>query len=71
MPTKTFDVGSRVCVSAASLSGPATTDEFRVVERYAVEGREAMYRLSSSQGAPERMVPESELQRARLHLSRP
>jgi hypothetical protein len=71
MSTKTFAVGSRVCVSTASLSGPATTAQFRIVECYAVEGREAMYRLSSIQGAAERMVPESELRRTRLHVSQP
>jgi hypothetical protein len=71
MSSTLFDVGSLVCVSAASFSGPETTSEFRIVERYAVEGREAMYRLSSLQGAAERMVPESELRRTRLHLSRP
>jgi hypothetical protein len=71
MSTTRFDVGSRVRVSTASLSGPATTSEFTIVERYAVEGREAMYRLSGSRGEGERMAPESELRRARLHLSRP
>jgi hypothetical protein len=71
MSSTRFDVGSRVCVSIGSLSGPATTGEFRIVERYAVEGREAMYRLASIQGAAERLVPESELRRTRLHLSQP
>ena len=70
MPRQSFDVGNHVRVSAASLSGPATKGEFRIEERYAVEGREPLYRLSSIEGATERMVPESELQPARLHLPR-
>lgn len=71
MSATRFNVGSQVRVCTASLSGPATTDEFTIMERHAVEGREAMYRLSSIRGEAERMVPESELRRARLHLSRP
>jgi hypothetical protein len=66
-----FHVGSKVRVCRASLSGPVTTSEFTIVERYAVEGREAMYRLSSVPGEAERVVPESELRRTRLHLSQP
>ena len=70
MSTTRFNVGSQVRVCTASLSGPSTADEFTIMERYAVEGREAMYRLSGIRGEGERVVPESELRRARLHLSR-
>jgi hypothetical protein len=65
MSTNRFDLGSRICVSPDSLSGPATTNEFRIVDCYPVEGREPMYRLSSIHGRTERMVPESELRRIR------
>jgi hypothetical protein len=61
VPATRFHVGSKVRVCTASLSGPVTSNEFTIVERYAVEGREAMYRLSSMPGEAERMVPESEL----------
>jgi hypothetical protein len=73
MSTSHLDVGSRICVSADSLSGPATTSEFRIIDRYPVEGCEPMYRLSSTRGQMERVVPESELRRTGLHLlpSRP
>ena len=63
-----LNVGSRVCVSAESLSGRRTASEFRVMERYRIEGREPMYRLLSTRERTERMVRESELRRSRLHL---
>jgi hypothetical protein len=71
MSTDHLDMGSRVCVSADSLSGPATTNEFRIIDRYPVEGQEAMYRLASTRGHTERVVPEGELRRTRLHLLPP
>jgi hypothetical protein len=64
-----LNVGSRVCVAAESMSGQPTPGEFRVMERYQIEGREPMYRLLSTRERTERMVPESELRRPRLHLS--
>jgi hypothetical protein len=68
MAKSRFTVGSEVSVCTASLSGPATTSPFTVLERYAVEGQEAMYRLSDVPGETERVVPQSELRRTRLHL---
>ena len=51
----------RVCVSTGSLSGPASTSAFEIIDRYPVEGREPMYRLFDTRERTERMVPESEL----------
>jgi len=56
--------GHRVRVSAASRSGPPTTDEFLVMGRHAVEGGESMYTLSHLRDRRQRMTPGSELTRS-------
>jgi len=59
-----YSAGHRVRVSTASRSGPATTDEFLVMGRHAVEGGESMYTLSHSRDRRQRMTPGSELTRS-------
>jgi len=64
MPMHEYSAGHRVRVSAASRSGPATTDEFLVMRRHAVEGGESMYTLSHTRDRGQRMTPGSELTRS-------
>jgi hypothetical protein len=59
-----YCAGHRVRVSTASRSGPATTEEFLVMRRHAVEGGESMYTLSHTRDRRQRMTPESELTRS-------
>lgn len=59
-----YSAGHRVRVSAASRSGPATTDEFLVIRRHPVEGSESMYTLSHTRDRGQRMTPGSELTRS-------
>lgn len=59
-----YYVGHRVRVSAASRSGPATTEEFVIMGRHSVEGGESMYTLSHSLDGRQRMTPGSELTRS-------
>jgi hypothetical protein len=56
-----YQLGHRVRVAAASLSGPAAKGEFEIVRRYPVEGSEVMYSLRSIPRRHGRMVPENEL----------
>ena len=64
MSMQYYGAGHRVRVSAFSLSGPVTTDEFKILRRYRVESGEPMYRLRSIREPHERMVPENELLRS-------
>ena len=59
-----YSAGHRVRVSTASRSGPATTEEFLVMVRHAVEGGESMYTLSRTPDRRQRMTPGSELARS-------
>ncbi len=59
-----YAAGHRVRVSNASRSGPATTEEFLVMGRHAVEGGESMYTLSHTRDRRQRMTPGSELTRS-------
>ncbi len=59
-----YSAGHRVRVSTASRSGPATTEEFLVMGRHAVEGGESMYTLSHTRDRRQRMAPGSELTRS-------
>jgi hypothetical protein len=61
-----YSAGHRICVSASSLSGPATAGEFEIMRRYPVEGAEPMYTLRSIRGRHQRMVPGNELMRSAL-----
>jgi hypothetical protein len=61
MSMSEYSTGHRVRVCTASSSGPATTEEFVVMGRHAVEGGESMYTLSHSRDGRQRMTPASEL----------
>jgi hypothetical protein len=56
-----FTTGEVVNIARDSLSGPPTGREFRVVRRYPIAERPAMYHVSSRFDRDERMVPEGEL----------
>ncbi len=64
MDRQLFAPGQVVGVAPGSLSGPRTADQFRIVRRYPVKRRPAMYHVRSLADATERMVPEDELSAA-------
>ena len=61
MSMQEYCAGHRVRVSAASRSGPATTDEFVILGRHSVEGGESMYSLRRARDRHQRMAPGREL----------
>jgi hypothetical protein len=61
MDRQLFATGQIVTVAPRSLSGPRTADHFRVVRRYPMGGKPAMYHICSLAGRAQRMVPEDEL----------
>lgn len=61
MKNPIYATGQLVHVDAASLSGPSTRDDFRVVRRYRASGVPDFYRLQSMMDRSERMVPAHEL----------
>lgn len=61
MDRQLFATGQIVGVAPGSLSGPRTAGHYRVVRRYPVENRPAMYHVRSLADGDQRMVPEDEL----------
>jgi hypothetical protein len=61
--TEHYMVGDHMYVSRGSLSGPATTTAFEIINFYNVEDYEPMCRLLSLQDRAQRIVPQSELRR--------
>ena len=56
-----YAIGQIVSVTLRSLSGPRTNDHFRIVRRYLIGNRRAMYHVRSIVDRSQRMVPEDEL----------
>ena len=61
MDRQLYAIGQIVGVAPRSLSGPRTNDHFRIVRRYLVRDRGAMYHVRSVVDRSQRMVPEDEL----------
>jgi hypothetical protein len=61
MNRQLYATGQAVSVALNSLSGPSTTDKFRIVRRYRIENRAPMYHIRSAVDDCQRMVPENEL----------
>lgn len=60
-----FAAGQFVRVGPASLSGPMSMDDFRVIHRYPGIGAPDFYRLQSLADPSERMVPAGEMTASR------
>jgi hypothetical protein len=58
---KGFVADQIVTVATDSLSGPKSANEFRIVTRYPLNNRPAMYHVRCLVGRGQRMVPEGEL----------
>lgn len=61
MDRQLYAIGQIVSVALGSLSGPRTEGQFRIVRRYLMRHRAAMYHVRSVVDRGQRMVPEDEL----------
>jgi hypothetical protein len=61
MDRQIYANGQVVSIALHSRSGPRTRDHFRIVRRYLIANRAAMYHVRSLVDRGQRMVPQGEL----------